>query len=343
MRLLNGKAEILAAPLAKDQSLIVRRERQFPIEARSEVNLELKLGESGEIMEIAGSSIPSSWAAAVDVLAEMEQGKVVVVGSTDVGKSTLCTFLANSLLSKGRTIRIVDGDIGQADIGPPTTIGSAVSSDYIFSLVDLKAESLLFIGNTSPSQVEPEVIDGLRRLVACEEHTLTIINTDGWIQDPEATLYKVRLISAIDPDLIIGIARHNELDPILSGSKASSLRVEAPEEVLTRSRTDRRELRTAGYRRFLKGAATKTFQLQSVRVKLPRGIPELQQVPRRDLRNTIVGLLDNEGFLLGIGVLLEFEKNSLRIYSKIVQDVSVIELGLVKLSLDGTETGFLTL
>jgi polynucleotide 5'-hydroxyl-kinase GRC3/NOL9 len=319
--------------------MIVRRERQIPIEAKSEVDLELQLGESGEFFEIEGSTIPKSWTAAADALAEMELGKVLVIGGTDVGKSTLCAYLTNSMLSKGMRVRVIDGDIGQADIGPPTTIGSAFPSSYISSLFELEAESLIFVGNTSPNQVETPLIDGIRRLLTNKVPAITLINTDGWIEDPEAIVYKVRLISAIEPDLIIGISTRNELDPILSGSRARALRIDASEEVLKRSRSDRRELRISGYRRFLDGAVTRVFEQQYVRVRIPK---HLQQLPRQELKNAIVGLLNNEGFLLGIGILIDFEKSSLRVYCKSFEDITDIEIGYVKLSTDGTELEYLT-
>ena len=51
------------------------------------------------------------------------QQTVMVIGATDAGKSTFCRFLADSALAAGFKITYVDADIGQSQIGPPTTVG----------------------------------------------------------------------------------------------------------------------------------------------------------------------------------------------------------------------------
>lgn len=341
IRLLNGDASVLGGSLQRNRKLVVREEKQIPIEASSDAEIEITLGESGKIFEVAGSTIPRSWKLAVEALVEIEQGKVMVVGATDVGKSTLCTFLANELLKRGLRTCLIDADIGQTDIGPPTTIGSAVPTSFLSSLVDLTPEALIFIGDTSPSKVETKLIKGIQRLLNRARESLRVINTDGWILDPAAILYKINLITAIQPDLVIGISAGTELNPILSASRARSMGVEAPENVLSRSRTNRREIRKAGYRRFLDGGSTRTFPIDRFSVRIPGGLPPLQRWRTRDQQNLIVGFLDDEDYLLQIGVLLDFGNGLLKVYSRPVEGVRQIEVGYVKLSIDGTELGYL--
>lgn len=341
VRLLGGEATILGAPLRSDHKLILRQEKQLPIESISEVDMEILTGESGKISEVEGSTIPKSWRFTVDALDEMREGNVMVIGATDVGKSTLCAYLTNELHKRGLRLRLVDADIGQADIGPPTTISRAVPTGFQSTLVDLIPEAMIFIGHTSPSKVEAKIIEGMRRLVSREDETLAIINTDGWVLDPEAIMYKLDLISAIKPDLVIGISTGTELDPILSASATRSMRVEVSQVVLTRSRTDRRDIRSASYRRFLDGGAVRTLSLRNVQAKMPNGLPPIQRWQSRDLQNLIVGLLDDEGYLLQIGVLLSFDGEFIKVYSKPFARVREIELGYVRLSTGGIELGYL--
>lgn len=342
-RLVDGEATVLGAPFDSNRRLVVRQEKQLPIEARSETDLEITLGESGSVFEIEGSTIPTSWESAAEALAEMEQGKVMIIGATDVGKSTLSTYLTNRLLGKGIESPVVDGDIGQADIGPPTTVGRAVPTGYVSSLVDLKPEALIFIGHTTPSQVETKIVDGIRRLAARDEKSLTIINTDGWVLDPEAVIYKIRMIEAIQPELILGISNGTELQPILSRARGRSFRIDAPQNVLARSRSDRREIRTAGYKRFLDGSKTRTYALSDIKLTLPKGVSSVKAATSLDLKNLIVGLLDHEGYLLQIGILEELGRSSLRLHSRAANEVKEIQLGHVKLSIDGVELGYLEL
>jgi polynucleotide 5'-hydroxyl-kinase GRC3/NOL9 len=340
IRLLTGKAGALGAPL-ENRTVIIRRERQLPIETTNEAFLEILLGKSGSVFEADGSTIPGSWHSALEALVEMKQGKVVIIGATDMGKSTLSAFLLNGLLRNLVDSRMVDADIGQADIGPPTTMGSANPRAYLSSLVELEPSALIFVGHTSPSRVQPKLLEGVRRLSSESQRSLTIINTDGWVLDPEAIVYKAELIEAVRPDLVLAMAVGGELESIISKTSIASMRIEAPATILTRSRSDRREIRTAAYRRFLDGGKTRTYSLRETGVRLPPGLTLAQLAGDSELRNLLVGLVDEEGFLLQIGVLLGLEKESVRVYSRSADSLKEIELGYVKLTTDGVELGYL--
>lgn len=337
LQLLGGQATTLGAPL-ESRKVVIRKEKQLPIETTSEADLDVVMNESGSMHEVDGSTIPRSWHSALNALIEMEQGKVVIVGAQDAGKSTLCTFLANGLLKDGVVPRLVDADIGQADIGPPTTLGNAIVPMYISSLLDLSPLAMIFIGDTSPNRVQSKLIEGIRRLSNTGKQALTIINTDGWVLDPEALTYKVELIKTVQPDLVLGITAGQELESILSGTSAMSMRIEAPTSILPRSQSDRRQIRTAGYRRFLEGGKTMKYLLRETKLKIPN---HLQSVPISELRNLIVGLLDAQGYLLQIGILQSLDQESFRVYSRSTDHLKEVELGNVKLSPDGVELGYL--
>ena len=68
---------------------------------------------------------PKEWYALLDVL-EREKGIAIILGATDTGKSTLAKFLITHLCKQGLKVALVDADIGQSFLGPPTTIGLAV-------------------------------------------------------------------------------------------------------------------------------------------------------------------------------------------------------------------------
>src|SRR5208282_103855 len=329
---------ILGATIQPHQRTTIMNEKQLPVEAEKRAKLEIALGKSAEIFEIQGSTIPPSWSIAAETLSEMNQGKVAVIGPTDVGKSTLCVYLVNRLL--GAKLSIIDADVGQADLGPPTTIARAETRNSITSLTELDPDARIFIGNTSPGQVKGKLIDGIRRLSARAEDSLTIINTDGWIADPEAIQYKINLIARTKPDLVIGLDFGNELQPILAGSRAQSITVEPANEVLSRSKSDRRKIRVNGYRRFLEGGNMRTFTLREVQVSIPESLSFLTKSKGSELSNLIVGLLDENRYLVQIGVLLTFEPGTVRVYCKPAEEIRTIELGYLKLSTNGNELGF---
>jgi polynucleotide 5'-hydroxyl-kinase GRC3/NOL9 len=342
IELLEGEVSVLGAPLLRKHKLLVRQEKQLPLEAETVADLEILLAKSGEFFEIEGSTIPASWSVAAEALAEMEQGKVMVIGATDVGKSTFCTYLANRMLKDGLRVRVVDADIGQADIGPPTTIGSSVPKSFLSSLIDLEPDALIFIGHTSPKQVEIKLTQGIQRLISRGDHdSLTVINTDGWVLDPEAISYKINMINAIKPDLVVGLAAHSELQPLLSASHAHSLRINTAEEILKRSRSDRRQIRVASYRRYLEGGKAQTIPLNGVSVLAPREFPSIQASTNRELKGLVVGLLDDNGYMLQLGIFMSLESEGMRVYSRSVEGVRKMDFGYVKLSTDGTELKYL--
>jgi polynucleotide 5'-hydroxyl-kinase GRC3/NOL9 len=338
--LLAGQATILCGPFLLHQKRIIGRQKQLPLETESQAELEIILGKGAEIFEIQGSTIPASWRLAAAALNEMREGKVIILGPTDVGKSTLCVYLANKLYECGRNLRIIDADIGQTDLGPPTTIGRAVLTQSIASLQDLNPDRRLFIGHISPDTVKRKLINGIQSLSPKSEKSLTIINTDGWITDVDAIAYKMDLVAEVNPDLILGLAFANELQPILAAVHTHSMKIDPAKAVLERSSIDRRSIRTDGYRRFLEGAVTSRIGLGNVQLSFPHHLgPSV--LTRNRLRNLIVGILDGAGYLIQIGILIDIEREELRIYSRPVEGFRKIEVGYVKLSTAGIETGFL--
>ena len=58
------------------------------------------------------------------VLEAVRRARVtMVVGASDTGKTTLTAYLAGALAARGETVAVVDADVGQSEIGPPTTVG----------------------------------------------------------------------------------------------------------------------------------------------------------------------------------------------------------------------------
>jgi polynucleotide 5'-hydroxyl-kinase GRC3/NOL9 len=314
-------------------------QKQLPIEAESEVVLEVE-GQGAGFFEIKGGTIPSSWKAAAEALVEMREGKVMIIGATDVGKSTLTVFLTNRLLAHRISVRVVDADIGQADLGPPTTIGSTHPHDPITSLSDSVAQSLLFIGDTSPNRVRSKLANGIRKLSTDETDKLTIINTDGWIQDPEALLFKTRLIETVNPDIVLGLAKGDELQPILSPSRVESMNVETAKQVLARSRRDRREIRIQGYRRALAGSKIQLIPRTDIRVSFPQGFSSLLGLKAEELNSLILGLVSDNGYLNQIGIFMGLDGEKVRIYSRDTEPIRSVEFGYVRLTPSCREIGF---
>ncbi len=146
------------------------------------------------------------------------QQVVLVIGSTDVGKTTFCRFLADSAVDRGLKTAFVDTDVGQSQIGPPTTIGmkslAPESSPVQFNGI---ADHLYFVGDLSPRGHYLEMLTGTRLMVDHARETETdfvIIDTTGYIHDAPAIILKQHKIALIRPDHVVCIGRSNELGQI---------------------------------------------------------------------------------------------------------------------------------
>lgn len=146
------------------------------------------------------------------------QQVVLVMGSTDVGKTTFCRFLADSATRQGLKTAFVDADVGQSQIGPPTTIGmkslAPESSPVQFNGI---ADQLYFVGDLSPRGHYLEVLTGIRLMVDRARETeadFIIIDTTGYIRDAPAVTLKQHKIELIRPNHVVCIGRSGELGQI---------------------------------------------------------------------------------------------------------------------------------
>jgi len=269
---LSGEAKVLGAPLKVGERLVIREGKRKPIEVVEKSTFDLLLGENASFEEIDGSTIPSSWETFSEEL--ISGGKtltVMVVGDVDSGKTSFCTYLANRALEKRLKVAIIDADLGQSDVGPPSTIGFSHIVTPVKDLFEVEAESAYFVGLTSPSGVMAKVIENLSSLksIALKNNVdLLIVNTDGWIDGEEAAAYKIKLIETIAPDIVVGIQHENELSSILSALKERKVfSVNSPSAIRAKDRERRKILRELSYKKYLKDAKIQSFPLNWINIE----------------------------------------------------------------------------
>jgi len=346
--LAEGEASILGAPLNSARN-IVPTGKQTPVEIHSLSSFRISLGQHADVEELDGSTIPLSWREAGSALVELGEGIAVVIGGADTGKTTLCAFLSNYLIAENRQVAVVDADIGQTDLGPPTTMAAGEVKASVTNLSQIESSERLFIGLTSPGQAKGKVIRSIRRLVDyhAKPGKITIVNTDGWIFGTEAVLYKLQMLDELHPDITVGIGG-SEISPVLQVGNRTALLVASPDTIKERTRIDRKELRSLGYRKYLAGASLKTFQVDGVKARSCLTLENLNltrasRAQVGNLKDAIVGFLDADDLLQEIGILKEAIPSTgiLRIWSRILNTPSKIEIGDVRLSDDGRELGHL--
>ncbi len=293
----SGDVEILGAKLKKGEKVVIREGKRVPFMVKKSATFDLALGEDASFEEVEGSTTPPSWGDALkEIRARRRPLTVMVMGEVDSGKTGFCTYLLNQALRMKWKAAIIDADLGQSDVGPPSTIGFSHIATPIKDLFEIEAEKAYFVGMTSPSQVINRVIDGLVELKGSVEGAgvdFLVINTDGWVSGEEAVSYKVGLTEKVAPDMVVGMQETDELAPILTALKATkTLAIGSPSAVKKRSREKRRILRELGYKKYLKKAKVQSFPLNWVeveRVTLGTGkIPHTERMERiKEMLGTI--------------------------------------------------------
>lgn len=274
--LLSGGAEILGARFRRDLKMVIRGGKRVPFFVTSNAEFDVFLGDKGAANLFEGSTIPASWEACVrKVLAKNDNPVIaMIVGAIDVGKTSFCSYLTNVALKEKRRVAIVDADLGQSDVGPPSTVGSCHVAKPVYDPFEIGAEDVCFIGVTSPSGVTRETVDGIARIVDKTLKTgvdLLIVNTDGWVEGEDAVRYKLALVKRILPSILIGLEEKNELTFLLGAlTEIDRVALESSPAVRKRDRDERKVLRELGYKKYLKGATIQSFPLNWIRIS---GVP----------------------------------------------------------------------
>ncbi len=294
---------------------------------------QVRIGVAGSYRQVNGSTIPPSWRDAADVLVRT-RGLAVILGDVDSGKSTLSTFLANTCIDHRVQTSVIDGDVGQADIGPPTTTSSSTVNKHIVNLQELRPERSYFVGDTSPSSIPDKLVQSITHLKdkIPTRSEITILNTDGWVREDEAVEHKLKLLDRLRPDLVLALGLDHELDHILELQKRPTLRLESSSFARRRTREERKKAREEGYRRFLKNPIRLDLRLNTIKLRMFNA-PKQQRLDQTSMhKGTLVGILDETGELLSIGRIERIGNGIIRITTKAEETPRTVEIGAVILS-----------
>ncbi len=184
----------------------------------------------------------------------MPNQRVLVLGPSDAGKSTFCRYLIDYACAASLKVAFVDADVGQSQIGPPTTIGmklfapapdgakphlpfgghengttNQVNSGTEFGQIEdtkknrsdelyHKADALYFIGVLSPQRNLLPILTGTRLMVDAGLNAgaeFTVIDTTGYVHDGAAVALKQQKIDLIRPHHLVCIGRSRDLERIV--------------------------------------------------------------------------------------------------------------------------------
>src|SRR5437660_765151 len=223
----------------------------------------------------------------------------MLIGGLDSGKTTLGRAMVRAACEAGKLAAFIDADVGQKSVGPPTTIGmKLVRTPEGTELENMDdPDGLYFVGSTSPQGHLLSVVTGTARLLTVARAAgaqFVVVDTSGMVSGVYGQLLKYHKLELIRPDLVVGLQRGQELDPLLGIARrffsgdVYALQVH-PSAVAT-SVEQRAANRELAMKRYF------SQPLQRWRVKPTVFMPALPALfELRELDRLVVGLSDGDG------------------------------------------------
>ncbi len=218
--------------------------------------------------------IPESWRQAAEAIQQDERVlRVMVVGAPDTGKTSFCAFLAETLREAGRSVGVVDADVGQSSLGIPGTIAAGSVTRPLQRLSDVPFEMGYFVGDVSPAGHMLACMTGCRILsdrLRARGVQVIIVDTSGLVMGPAGHELKLRKADLLHPNYIVLIQKEKELDSLAQiwryRRQVSLIDLPPSPAVQTRSLSERRARRAARFRAYFRSAQTITLHLNQTRL-----------------------------------------------------------------------------
>ncbi|WXG43978.1 MAG: Clp1/GlmU family protein [Promethearchaeati archaeon SRVP18_Atabeyarchaeia-1] len=292
VRVFTGSASSLGKPLASGEALVVRAGRTRIIEVLEDSELDIVVGQNGKVNEIEESTIPREWTAFVREIIEKRQEKhrIMILGGLDTGKNTFITYSSNMLIKEESKVAVLDADMGQAEVGPPTTMSVATLNEPISELLEYSPDSIYFVGATSPAYLVNRVLQGTEQLMEFVEENakeaVLFVNMPGWIAGSAAVSFVREMISRIGVSHLVALQREGEVEHILGEvtSKVQITRLPVSPYAVPRNRDERKFLRETSYRKYFSHATEVTAHYSAIDFSplfASRGKPATSQVVRK--------------------------------------------------------------
>jgi polynucleotide 5'-hydroxyl-kinase GRC3/NOL9 len=235
-----------------------------------------------------------------------QTGVCLILGAADTGKTALAAALVKQL-SGDRPVGIVDADIGQSHIGPPTTVGWAIASNPPpEDLWQLPAAGISFVGDVTPVghllQLTAAIIQSVRQ--ASKTAELIIIDTPGFISGPAASALWWTVQRVLNPGLILAVQRESELSDILAGLHHFDSHLElikCPSQIRNKSPEERRNYRQEQFNKYFRSSSLYTINLGDIAVQATGNLS------RNSPLSHLAALRNQNGTDVAIGIIKDWQ------------------------------------
>jgi polynucleotide 5'-hydroxyl-kinase GRC3/NOL9 len=293
-------------------------------------------------------SICPEWKAAAETISK-SSGISLVVGIPDSGKSTLSMYLTHYLTHADRIVALIDCDVGQTHLGPPTTLGMMLYTEPTDPSDTLEPHHLRFIGATSPPGHLLDIVVATKKMADKAMNSgveAVIVNTSGLILGVAGARLKLNKTDLLCPKYVLALQETSEIEHLLryleKRHTISIFRLPISAHARKRPLEVRRRFREEKYREYFKGSQIVKMPLSQIDPKDYVWCRE-RNVRIDSVRDLLVGLCDSQNYLLALGVLQEFaaEERCLQILTPLSpkdgEKVRTVQLGEIKIHPDGQE------
>lgn len=263
---------------------------------------------------------------------EVSRSKLaMLVGSVDTGKTTLALHASRLALGAGRSVALVDADVGNSTVGPPACVGLKVLR-RVEDLDEVETpDRLHFVGTITPARLVLQQVVATVAMVdkARELADLVILDTTAVVSGVAGETLKYHKAELCRPDKVVALQRGGEMEPVV-GMLRRFLGLDvtvAPTDpnLMPLSPDERAQRRTEAFARALAPPLERWKVRPTVFAPtLPMGL----NLGRLD--NLLVGVQDEGGGCLGLGILNN-EDDGLRVVTNAGEGMKGLRLGSMRL------------
>lgn len=251
------------------------------------------------------------------ILERHDPGAVLLLGASDTGKTTLIEQILSAW--SVRPIAVVDCDVGQSRLGPPTTVGWGLIDGACEGWPRVGVRGIAFTGAVSPEGNVETFLEAVARMVeaAREAAPRLIVDTTGLVNGELGVMLKRRKIARLKPDLILALQRERELEETLAAVEPPTAVERLPVSAQAQRRTlaERAAYRDRQLARYFAAARSQPVALAHTRLMglgpdWPAGRVECSPA---SLLDCVVGLRDAQGADLALGLVRELDSATQRL------------------------------
>ena len=273
-----------------------------------------------------------------------EPGVVMLLGGMDTGKTTFGVELIRRATEAGIPAALVDADVVQSTVGPPTTVGMKLCASLdSFTREALRpADALGFVGALVPKGHLLPLVTNTAKLVwraqalGCR---LVVVDTTSLVSGIYGQTVKFFKMDLIHPQVVVAFERGGELEPIVGIAQrftpAEVIELPVSSAVEPRSVDERISYREEQFSAYF-ATGTSRWKVRPT-VFMPTLPPDFDLAL---LDALVVGMEDGNGVCVGIGVLEhDPAEDIVRMVSPVTEGVKGLRLGSVRIDVDGRSRG----